>query len=147
MSNWDGWRDYAGPVKEQRQPMRAGVPGAVAGGAPTAAKRQKYGAVPTVVDGIRFDSKKEAARWVELKQLEQAGQIQALQRQPEFPLCMWRPDHSDIRPVAVYRADFAYTDLRTNTQVIEDVKGMKTPVYRLKKKMVESQYDVRIVEV
>lgn len=144
------WRDYKGPVKEPK-PTRAGVPGAVAGGSRTAAKRSKYGAVKTTVDGITFASKKEAERYQELKQLEKFGAIVGLELQPRFPLHVVTNGHGrDPKgfsvQVGTYVGDFRYVDGRSG-EVVEDVKGMKTPIYRLKKKMVEAQYGITVVEV
>lgn len=113
----------------------------------------KYHAQPTVVDGIRFASKKEAMRYGELKLLDKAGEIRKLELQPSFPLHMWRPDHSDLRQVAVYRGDFSYEARQSDGDgngwlpIVEDVKGMRTPIYRLKKKMVEAEYGIEIREV
>jgi hypothetical protein len=93
------------------------------------------------VDGIAFDSRKEAARWVELLALESAGAIQALRRQVRIPLVV-----NGVR-VAVYVADFVY--VAGGRRVIEDVKSAftrKLPVYRLKKKILAAQ-GVEITEV
>lgn len=88
----------------------------------------KYGARKTIVDGIVFDSKREAERYGELKLLLRAGKIHQLTLQPVFVLCC------DIK----YIADFKYLDLEGNKVVVEDVKSpatAKTCCYRLKKKM------------
>ena len=100
--------------------------------------RSKYGAIKTVVDGITFDSKKEARRYGELKLLLSAGQITNLLRQPEFPIT--------INGVGCgkYIADFSYMDGGLHT--IEDCKGMRTPVYKLKKRIVEAMYGIKITE-
>lgn len=107
--------------------------------------RSKYGAKPTTVDGIRFASKAEARRYSELRMLERAGEIVKLELQPKFPLM-----HAG-KKLATYIADFRYVvpgyRPLTDREVVEDVKGMKTPVYRLKKKMVEAQYGIEITEV
>lgn len=96
----------------------------------------KYNNVKTEVDGIRFDSKKEAKRYTELKLLEKAHKIARLKIQPSFKLQVQGvPICFDNGRQAVYRADFQYLDLEKNSTTlrIEDVKGMKTPVYKLKK--------------
>ncbi len=149
--NWDGWREYSGPVKEQSRPMRAGVPGREVPRSPTAAKRSKYGATPTVVDGIRFDSKKEAERYGELKIREQAGDICGLEVQPRFTLYVMTTGQQEPGGYSVqvgeYRADFRYA--AAGAVVVEDVKSTatRTPLYRLKKKMVEAIYGITVVEV
>lgn len=88
------------------------------------ARRSKYGAVPTVVDGIRFASKAEAKRWKELLLLERAGQITRLRRQPRFDLVVRN------EKVGTYVGDFGYGT--SACDVIEDVKGVATPVFKLK---------------
>lgn len=103
-------------------------------------KRSKYSAIKTVVDGITFASKREAAHYIGLKMLERAGEIQNLQLQPRFKC------EIGGQLVCTYVGDFAY--FTAKGRVIEDVKGMKTPIYRLKKKLVEALYPgLKIVEV
>lgn len=102
----------------------------------------KYRNVKTVVDGIKFDSKKEANRYSELMALKAAGVVRWFIRQTPFHL----PGN------VVYRADFLIvwneSDPRSLGNVtIEDVKGFKTPMYRLKKKQVEAIYGVQIREL
>jgi hypothetical protein len=100
----------------------------------------KYGATKTEVDGYVFDSKAESRRYSELILAEKAGEISNLTLQPVFPLIV------NEKRVGKYIADFQYTD-RDGTRVVEDVKGMATPVYRLKKKIVEAIYGINIVEI
>jgi hypothetical protein len=113
-------------------------------------RRSKYAAVPTTIDNVRFSSKKEAARYLELKMLQKAGEIHGLELQPKFQLYVGkvgeRIERGD-KPVCSYIADFRYREGPKGVLIIEDVKGMKTPVYRLKKKMVEAQYGIEIREV
>lgn len=101
----------------------------------------KYSSVKTVVDGISFDSKAEARRYGELKLAELAGEIDDLQLQPEFLLLV-----STGASVGKYRADFRYYDHAQQAWIVEDVKGMKTPVYKLKKRIVEAVYGIKILE-
>ena len=103
----------------------------------------KYGAVPTVVDGVRFASKAEAARYGELKLLEKAGEITGLVLQPRFPIT-----YHGLK-ISTYVADFKYflVNGAHPVGVVEDVKGVSTTVYRLKKKLVEAQYGIVITEV
>lgn len=110
-----------------------------------AAPRSKYGAIPLVVDGVRFASSREARRYGELRLLERAGQIWDLTLQPEFPLHAQGLETCECELVGKYRGDFAYAT-REGT-VVEDVKGVRTPLYRWKKKHVEIEYGIRIVEV
>ena len=104
-------------------------------------KGHKYQAKPTVVDGVRFASKKEARRYGELKAMEKAGQIQWLRIQRSFEIIV-----NGIN-VGKYIADFVYRTIPDRGWVYEDVKGYRTPVYRLKKKLVEALYGIKIVEV
>ena len=101
-------------------------------------KLNKYKAVKTVVDGIKFDSKKEARRYGQLKLLVKAGEISELKLQPRFDLIV------DGTKCGFYKADFEY--IEGGKVVIEDVKGMKTPVYNLKKKLVKAIHGVDIFE-
>ena len=103
-------------------------------------KRSKYRAVRTVVDGVRFASKAESRRYAHLKLLERTGAITELGLQPVFPLIV-----NGVK-VATYSADFRYQ--RPDGEiVIEDVKGQPTPVYRLKKRIVEALYGFRVQEI
>lgn len=107
--------------------------------------RSKYNAKPTIVDGIRFASKAEAARYSQLKMEEKAGLIKNLVLQPAFKLYVPTMDGGH-EVVGKYIADFSYE--RDNKEIIEDVKGFKrNPVYRLKKKMAEAIYGIEIVEI
>lgn len=108
---------------------------------PERVKRSKYGAVPTVVDNVRFASKREAARYQDLKLLVRAGKINTLTLQPVFKLTI-----AD-QVIGKYIADFKYFDCESEQWVIEDAKGMKTAVYRLKKKMVKALFNIDIREV
>lgn len=102
-------------------------------------KRPKYNNIKTEVDGVLFDSKKEARRYCELKILVKSGQISGLELQPRFECVV------NGKKVCRYIADFAY--IQGGAMVYEDVKGMKTPIYRLKKKLVEALHGVVIVEI
>jgi hypothetical protein len=118
------------------------------------AGRSKYGAVKTTVDGITFDSKAEAARYVILKQMEKAGLIHRLLLQHRIGLFVaTKTAGADLIKIGVYIADFAYCTCATPNKcagalgVVEDVKGMKTALYRWKKKHVEAQYGIQIIEI
>lgn len=101
----------------------------------------KYRAIPTIVDGIRFASKKEAARYKELLILKAAGEIYNLALQTKFPIVI-----NGIK-VCTYISDFTYFHKGLNIPVVEDVKGIKTPVYRLKKKLMLAVNGLEITEV
>ncbi len=118
--------------------------------------RNKYRAQRTTVDGITFDSKKEARRWQELKLLERAGEISELRRQVKYnlyaghkrfivdcaePILIRSTRYPNGRGVT-YVADFVYTE--NGQQVIEDTKGMDTPVSRLKRAIVEAMTGTKV---
>lgn len=109
---------------------------------PAQKKQNKYNAKKTIVDGTKFDSKKEAARYGELKLQMHVGIISNLTLQPEFVLQdSFRYENKTIRAIK-YRADFRYITSE-GRDTIEDVKPSKrftTPVYKLKKKMFLKRY-------
>lgn len=94
----------------------------------------KYKNQKVVVDEKTFDSKKEASRYLELKLLEKAGQIRGLILQPSFELI---PKQESERAVK-YIADFMYVE--NEETIVEDVKGMKTKEYILKRKIFKHKY-------
>lgn len=103
----------------------------------------KYRSTKVTVDGIKFDSKKEARRYLELKQLEKEGIIKDLVLQPRFLL---QPSFKflgkTIRKIE-YIADFSYFDNEKGITIIEDVKSeftRKDKVYNLKKKLLLYKY-------
>ncbi len=101
----------------------------------------KYKNNRVTVDGIRFDSQKEADRWVMLKLMQRAGTIQDLKRQVKFEIIPKQDGESSVS----YRADFVYT--KDGMQVVEDVKGYKTDVYKIKRKLMLQVHGIRIKEV
>lgn len=108
----------------------------------------KYGNARTEIDGITFASRHEANRYVELKYMERAGLISRLELQKVYTLIGQQKDKSGKvieRPVK-YIADFVYKDQDGRT-VVEDAKGMKTDVYKIKRKLMLSIYGIRIQEV
>lgn len=100
----------------------------------------KYRNKKTSVDGIRFDSKREANRYMELKLLERAGIIKGLKRQVPYILI----DKSRYGRAIKYVADFVY--LENGQLVVEDVKGVRTPVYKLKKRLMAEVYGIEVKE-
>lgn len=131
------WRDFVPPAASAApasEPKR---------------KRHKYSAEPVVVDGIRFDSTKEAERWQQLQLLEKAGQIHALQRQRPFTLSTVSKRDGLERPIGEIVIDFVYRDVDEQL-VVEDVKSEVTkeiPLYKWKRKHFETQYGLTIREV
>lgn len=91
-------------------------------------KKNKYGETRTTVDGISFHSAKESRRYRELKILEAAGEIRQLLLQPRFKIKI------DGQLVCTYVGDFQYTT-KEGKYITEDVKGMDTPLSKLKRKL------------
>ena len=104
---------------------------------------RKYHNKKTVADGIKFDSKLEAKRYVQLKILERAGVIRDLELQTEYELIpSFKKDGKTWRKT-VYKADFRYILAEDDSYIIEDVKGSTaviTDVFRLKQKLFEYKY-------
>ena len=100
----------------------------------------KYHAKPTTIDGHRFASQAEGRRYVALKKMAKDQEITDLDLQPKFPI------EVNEHKICTYIADFDYTD-KDGAYIVEDVKGFKTSIYRLKKKLVEAIYGIEITEV
>jgi hypothetical protein len=107
---------------------------------------RKYRNIKTEVDGITFDSKREAARWGELKLMERAGLIRDLKRQVAFELAPGVKFEGALRRQPALRliVDFQYTE--HDRLILEDVKGVVTDVFRIKRHLLKAQtgMDVRI---
>jgi hypothetical protein len=107
----------------------------------------KYRNVKTRVGDKVFDSRKEAARYILLRDMEKQGKIMKLLMQVKYPVVV-----SDVK-ICTYIADFRYVEINPtgkNRLVVEDVKSeitRKNPVYRIKKKLVEALYSIVITEV
>jgi hypothetical protein len=97
----------------------------------------------TEVDGIKFQSKKEARRYQELKLLVSAGQISGLKRQVRFPLFV----NGEL--ITTYVCDFQYTEIEggyPKRVVTEDTKGFKTPDYIIKRKLMKALHGIEVKE-
>lgn len=99
-------------------------------------KKSKYKAKKTKIDGHTFDSLKEAEYYKELDLLLKSGEIKWFCLQPIFILSEG----------VEYRADFIVCDKKENTHII-DVKGFKTQVYKIKKKLFRNKFKVEIEEI
>lgn len=109
-----------------------------------AARASKYRAKKTVVDGIEFDSAKEAKRFTKLRAMEEAGEIQGLCLQVPYELLpSFECDGVKYRGMK-YVADFVY--YRDGKQIVEDCKGFKTPEYKMKKKLMAYLNHINIEE-
>ena len=106
--------------------------------------QSKYRARKTTFDGITFDSRKEADRYLVLKGMEEDGVIENLRRQVRYELVpAFDVDGKHYRPI-YYVADFVYVE--DGKEVVEDVKGMITDVYKLKSKLFARRYGMSIKE-
>lgn len=114
-------------------------------------KKNKYRNTITYYKNIRFSSKKEKSRYIELKQLEKAGIINELELQPKFLLLDTIHYKGKTYPKTYYKADFKYFDNEKVKYIVEDVKSpitAKDKAYRLKIKMLLTKYpDIEFVEV
>lgn len=144
---WKGWQDYVPKGQAAAPPQK---------------KPSKYRATPcwvtpalivvtdplsgTTPGAIRFDSRREAVRWTELKLQERDGRISNLVRQRRFPLMVRRSSDGIEEAVTTYVADFVYSD-KDGRLIVEDAKGVRTEAYRLKRRHFEAQYGIEIREV
>ena len=103
-------------------------------------KPSKYKNRKVKLDGYTFDSQAEANRYAELKLLQRANKIECLALQPAYPF------YINNKLMFTYYADFHYQNEHGNV-IIEDVKGVRTPVYKLKRKIIEARYGIKITEV
>lgn len=112
--------------------------------APTKKKANKYHNVKVTIDGIRFDSKKEARRWLELQTLLNAGKIINLERQKRYKFIINKVN------CGAYVADFVYFDTEKQCEVVEDVKSKHTRLdrmYRRNRKMMKAIHGIEVTEV
>ena len=104
-------------------------------------RRNKYGAIRTTVDGITFDSKAEAQRYVELKLMEKVGLVASIRVHPRFPIIV---NHIKVCSVIL---DFSYYYLEDKLVVHEDIKGKDNALSRLKRKLVEAYWNIKVTVV
>lgn len=102
-------------------------------------KPRKYKNIKVEVDGLKFDSIKESQRYKKLLLLQQEGEVKSFELQPKFDIVI-----NGVK-CGFYKADFKVT-WKSGAITIEDVKGMKTPVYNLKKRIIEALYGFKIIE-
>lgn len=110
-------------------------------------KRHKYGAAQIIdsegkahwieVDGIKFQSKREAKRWRQLREMQELGLIRNLKRQVPYKLVLH----------VTYKSDFEYDVVSSSEHAVEDSKGMRTREYLAKKREMLKQHGIRIREV
>lgn len=107
----------------------------------------KFHAKKVTINGMTFDSLAEARRWRDLSWLERGGVIKGLSRQVKYTLIpnQYDEDGKLIERSVTYIADFVYQE--DGKLVVEDVKGVKTPEYIIKRKLMLKVYGIRIREV
>jgi hypothetical protein len=108
----------------------------------------KYRSTPCQVGGDRYRSKRERDRHQALLLLQRAGAISGLEREVAFDLApgIKIAGESRARPPLRYFADFVYVDARTGATVVEDAKGVQTPVYRVKKHLMATVHGIHVME-
>lgn len=107
----------------------------------------KYHNKKVKYDGYTFDSIREKNYYIKLKLLEKAGKIKELELQKEYELQpSFKLNNKTYRSIK-YRADFTYKTTEDDKLHVIDVKGFRTDVYRLKKKLFEYKYKIEIEEI
>ena len=141
--SWTAYADRLGLIGPDVAPAELARPAA----------GNKYHAQPVHIDGVRFASRKEAARYLELTLLRKTGAIDELELQPVFPLHVmevWRSQVPiRITTIGKFTADFRYRDLQTGEIVVEDTKSevTKTEAYRLRKRLAETIHGIHVREL
>ena len=108
---------------------------------------RKYHNKKVEYDGYTFDSIREKNYYIKLKLLEKAGKIKELELQKEYELQpSYKLNNKTYRSIK-YRADFTYKTTEDDKLHVVDVKGFRTDVYRLKKKLFEYKYRIEIEEI
>ncbi|WP_244110309.1 DUF1064 domain-containing protein [Burkholderia cenocepacia] len=111
----------------------------------TKAKASKYGNRKCEADGIKFDSERERSRYFDLKRMQSAGIIGDLRLQVSFEIAPAVVMDGKRKRARTYVADFVYE--RDGKRVVEDVKGMKTPVYSLKRHLMRAVHGIEVQEM
>ena len=120
----------------------AGRPGSRPG------SHQKYGNQRvTDEQGLKFDSKAEHRHWLHLAALAKAGKIMDLRRQVPFELAPAVVIQGRKKRALCYVADFCYVDCETGEQVVEDVKGAVTDVWRIKLHLMATVHGIEVKEI
>ena len=112
---------------------------------------KKYKNQKIIIDGIKFDSKAEGRRYKELKLLEELGLIKSLKLQPKFELQEKFVCNGKTERAINYIGDFEYFDVKKERLIVEDVKGVETDVFKLKRKWFlykyYQKYDLVVLKV
>jgi hypothetical protein len=106
--------------------------------------KNKYNAVKTTIDNITFHSKKEAARYAQLKLYEKGGLISDLRLQVPYELIPKLVINGKTERAIKYVADFVYFDTVHKVEICEDVKGMLTDIFKLKYRLMFQVHNIQI---
>jgi hypothetical protein len=107
-------------------------------------KKNKYNNKITELDGIKFHSKKESVRYSQLKLQEKGGLIKDLRLQVPYELIPKLVINGKTERAIKYVADFVYTDTLHETEIVEDVKGMITDVFKLKYRLMKQIHNIDV---
>tara|TARA_R110000868_G_scaffold411706_1_gene707779 strand:- start:16554 stop:16898 length:345 start_codon:yes stop_codon:yes gene_type:complete len=109
-------------------------------------RRNKYGAKPQVVDGVRFASGREANRWVYLSIRARMGEILELERQVRYELApgVRIAGEKRARPALRFTADFRYRDRLTGDVIVEDAKGKADTAFRIRQHLMKSVHNIDV---
>lgn len=115
---------------------------------PRTAKPSKYGAKKVEHNGIKFDSKAEGKRYLDLMLMQRAGEISDLILQPKFELAKGVKFTGDARakPALRYTGDFLYLD-KAGNRIVEDVKGMATQAYKIRRHLMLALLGIEVMEI
>lgn len=109
-------------------------------------KKSKYNNTKTTVDGIEFDSRREADYYCQLKLLKRAGEIKDFGLQPRYELQPGFDKNGKRHRPITYAADFIITNHDGTTDII-DIKGVETQVFKIKQKLFEYKYPDKTLKV
>ena len=104
----------------------------------------KYNAKKTEIDGIIFHSRKESVRYGQLKLYEKGGLIKDLRLQVPYELIPKLVINGKTERAIKYVADFVYIDTVNNKEIVEDVKGMITDIFRIKLRLMKQVHNIEI---
>ena len=109
--------------------------------APTGKRKNKYNNKRQMYKGLRFDSKMELTRWLQLEQLLAVGAIRDLRHHTRFPLTV-----NNIK-IATYECDAEYWMEADGMHIVEDTKGVATPAFKIKKNLMKAIYSIDVQEI
>lgn len=107
--------------------------------------KSKFKNIRVEFEGMKFDSKGELARFIELRNLASAGEISSLKRQVRYELAPHVFLNGKKKPALAFWADFVYYD-KWGNEIVEDFKGKITTAYRIKKHLMKHVHGVDIIE-